>query len=144
MPKGIRSRRIRRNMEQTETQDVNAGGTYAGLDYHAHCVVCGMMANIRRFPEAPYEVDTWIHYFGGSVRQQWDPLPEAREDALRLMLSRIDDARAYLRSELGVEDEPEEEEIDDEPDDDFDEEEEDEEEREPLFPDDQIDFDDLG
>ncbi len=81
---------------------VSVGATYAALDYHAHCVLCGMMASIERLQQAPHDVDAYVHYYGGSIKQHWEEYPPLREDALQLMLSRMEGATAYLRAELGL------------------------------------------
>lgn len=105
MPRKRRSFRI---VSPDFTPDtVQSGASYAGLDYHAHCPTCGMMAAIGRFDEAPYDVQTYIHYYGAAIRQQWDEYPEGRDDALRVMAEHIDDVREYLRAELGLESEDE-------------------------------------
>ena len=108
MPRKRRSFRI---VSPDFTPDtVQSGASYAGLDYHAHCPTCGMMAAIGRFAEAPHEVQTYIHYYGAAIRQQWDEYPEGRDDALRVMLEHTDEVREYLRAELGLESEEEAEE----------------------------------
>lgn len=33
-----------------------------------HCPCCGMMVNLNRLDEAPYEVDMWVQVFGGPVK----------------------------------------------------------------------------
>lgn len=112
---------------QTASYD---SATYAGLDHHAHCVTCGMMASLQRFADGPHEVQAYTHYYGGSIRQAWEEAPELRADALRLMLAHVDVARKYLLSELGQAEGQAEETEEDEPDDDW-----------PRFPDDQIEMD---
>lgn len=78
-----------------------AGLTYAGSQLRAHCPLCGMMANTERFSDAPFEVDTQMQYYGGSIRQHYESAPEYTEKVMRLILSQLDEVRDYLLEELG-------------------------------------------
>jgi hypothetical protein len=105
MPRRIRRFGPQRREIAPVERDVS-GLSYAATDFHAHCVMCGMMAAMGRFQEAPHDVDTYQHFYGGSIRQQWELYPELRETALRLMLAQVDAIRAYLLGALGLSDEP--------------------------------------
>lgn len=78
-----------------------AGLTYAGSQLRAHCPLCGMMANAERFADAPFEVDTQMQYYGGSIRQHYESAPEYTEKVMRLILSQLAEVRDYLLEELG-------------------------------------------
>ena len=107
MPRRLRSSRKMRR-EYREVPEMTAA-SFAGTDYHAHCPTCGMMANLDRFAEAPHEVQTYFHGYGGQVPQFWEEYPEYREEAMRMMLAHIDNTRAYLMGELGIDEEEAEE-----------------------------------
>ena len=100
--------------ESVYVGDVSASSGFNGTDYHAHCPTCGMMARIERFAEAPHEVQTYFHGYGGPVYQHWEEAPEYREEALRMMLAHIEETRAYLMGELGMDEEEEIEEPEEE------------------------------
>lgn len=113
MPRRLRSsRKVQR--EYREVPEMTAA-SFAGTDYHAHCPTCGMMANLDRFAEAPHEVQTYFHGYGGQVPQFWEEYPEYREEAMRMMLAHIDNTRAYLMGELGIREEEAEEIEEEEP-----------------------------
>ncbi len=80
-----------------------SGLSYAATQLRAHCPTCGMMANIERFMQAPHDVDTWTQYYGGEIRQHYEPAPEYTDQLLRVLLSHWGDTRAYLMGELGIE-----------------------------------------
>ena len=111
MPRRLRSSR-KAERAYREVPEMTAA-SFAGIDYHAHCPTCGMMANLDRFAEAPHEVQAYFHGYGGQVPQYWEEAPERREEALRLMLAHVDETKAYLMGELGV-DEEEADEIEEE------------------------------
>ena len=106
------ARRLRGNRERPERiipaeRDVS-GLSYAATQLRAHCPTCGMMANIERFMQAPHDVDTQMQYYGGEIKQHYEPAPEYTDQLLRVLLSHWEETRAYLMGELGIEaDEPE-------------------------------------
>lgn len=100
MPRQLRSAR-EREPEYRDVPNLSESSFGDRHDYHAHCVMCGMMAGLERFTEAPHEVDAYFHGYGGAVPQYWAEAPDRRQDALRLMLAQVHAVAAYLREELG-------------------------------------------
>lgn len=80
-----------------------AGLTYAGSQLRAHCPLCGMMANVERFEEGPYEVDAQMQYYGGSIRQHYEDAPQYLKDVLRMILQELPQVRTSLLQQLGEE-----------------------------------------
>ena len=108
------ARRLRGNRERPERitpVERNIGTmSYAATQLRGHCPTCGMMANIERFQEAQHEVDAWMQYYGGEIKQHYERAAEYDNDLMRTILAHLDNTRAYLMGELGIETEEIEEE----------------------------------
>lgn len=97
------------NADLSPTWDMSDWHNYS-TQLRYHCPACGMMANIERLDDAPYAVDVWLQRFGGGRnRMAYDEIqdPDLRADVLRTLLDLLPAIDAYLRSELGEEEEEE-------------------------------------